>query len=382
MNQRKLRIGIITHNYPTTSKERKDAGIFIYDFAEELSKKAEVFVLCPDFGGKKENYKEVPVTWFGWGGGSEKFGNWKLYNPLHLWRFLKLIFNGSYMARKFVDDNAIDICLACWALPSSIFAWWAKKTIGVQYASWSLGSDVNKYTNYPILGTIIKKVITDADLRFANSYLLLDKVKQISGKDCKFLPAITNINVSAPKVKLPKNKYNFLFVGRLEKVKGPDLLIEACNLLVKTETDFTVNILGGGSMDGQLKDVSSKVLSKNVYFQGWADEKKVAGFMKSSDCLVISSRSESLPLVLLEAAKFALPVISTDVGDCKRIIEKYKIGLVSRKDSAENLSHQMSLMMRDYKKIIKKSTRGFANLSKDFSQEITAKNFLQEVNKV
>jgi len=74
----KLKIGILTHNYPINSKERKDAGIFIYDFCQELSKYAQVFVFCPDFGGKKEIYKKIPVTWFDWGGGNEKFGNWKL----------------------------------------------------------------------------------------------------------------------------------------------------------------------------------------------------------------------------------------------------------------------------------------------------------------
>lgn len=375
MKKNKLRIGIFTHNYPTTSKERKDAGIFIYDFANELSKHANVFVFCPDFGGKKEIYKKVPVTWFKWDNKNEKFGNWQLFNPVYVYKFFKLIYIGQKEAIKFVEKNKIDYVLSCWAIPSSMFAWRVNLVLKKPYASWSLGSDVNKYTKIPILSQFISLSLSSADKLFANSYALIEKVEKMSNQETLFLPAITNFNIKIKKTKNIDKKFHFLFVGRLEAVKGPDLLIYAIEILSKKYKNFVVDILGDGSMSKELR-LKSKNISNFIKFYGWADEMKVAGFMAKSNALVIPSRNESLPLVIIEAAKEFLPVVATKVGDCERVIKKYNIGYSVVSNDASKFADGMY-------KIIKKNKfpkKGFLKLTDDFSQERTVKFFLKNIN--
>lgn len=376
MKQNKLRIGIISHNYPASSKDRKDAGIFIHDFAHELSKNADVFVFCPDFGGKKEKYKKVPVTWFDWGGGTEKFGNWKLYNPVYLIKFLKLMILGQTKAIEFAKKNKLDYCLACWAIPSSIFAFRIKNKLKIPYAAWSLGSDVNKYSRIFILNKLISISLNNANVLFANSFALCEKVEKLVSKKCYFLPAITNFNKrSKTNSKSKRDKFTFLFVGRLEKVKGPDILIDAIKKLSKNNKNFTVNILGDGTMKKELKNLS-KDYKNFVNFHGWADENKVSFFMQNSDCLIIPSRSESLPLVMIEAAKRNLAIIATDVGDCKRVIDKYKIGATVDIVEPGNLSKIMQKMLKGEIYIQEK---GFETLAKDFSQSKASLMFLSKI---
>src|SRR5260221_13956253 len=98
-----MRIGILTHNYPRNSKEQVGAGVFIYWFARLLKKEGhEVFVFCPNFNGKKEKNKDIPVTWFNWLGGSKKLGNFSLSNIGELFSISEMMIAGSFEVLKFV----------------------------------------------------------------------------------------------------------------------------------------------------------------------------------------------------------------------------------------------------------------------------------------
>jgi glycosyltransferase involved in cell wall biosynthesis len=213
---------------------------------------------------------------------------------------------------------------------------------------------------------------------FANSFKLCEKVSEISKKECLFLPAITDFKLK--KVKTPnidKRRFNFLYVGRLEPVKGPDILIEAVRILSKQNKKFTINILGDGSMGTSLKEKTVD-LKDYVKFFGWANEETVGGFMKTCDCLIIPSRNESLPLVMIEAAKVSLPVIAADVGDCKRMIKKYQLGLTFTKEDAKGLSNAMLKIMT--KNIYRKNSK-FQELTRNFSQRKAVNFLLSEIGK-
>ncbi len=377
-----MRIGILSHNYPRFSTERKDAGVFIYDFAKSLNKKESVFVFAPDFGGKKESYKNIPVTWFDWNGSHKKLGDWNLYSPYSLFNFFNLLFFGSKKAISFIKINKIDYCLAAWSIPSGIYAYFIKKILGTPYGVWNLGSDINKYAHYPILSSLITLSLKNADHVFANSFNLVKKVENLTSRKVFMLPAVTRFDLIGNKKESDRSKkFKFLFVGRLEKVKAPDILLSAVNILRSNypDLDFSVNILGDGTMKQQLKNQINKLkISDVVNLVGWADERMVAKYMISSDCLLVTSRSESLPLVILEAAKANLPVIASDVGDCSFLIKKYKIGFTFPNGEDKALANCMRKIIKENN--FKKS--GFASLTQDFSLEKSTKLFTHKVLEV
>ena len=358
-----MRIAIFTHNYPLTSKDRKDAGIFLYDFAHELAKKHKVFIFCPNFKGEKENYKDIPVTWFEWGGGKEKFGDWKTFDPNTYYKLAKLILAGQKSALDFVKKNKIDYILAAWSFPSGIFAQYASQKTGIPYATWSLGSDINVYAKMPVFKQWIGNILSRAQARFANSYLLCDKVKFLSKKECVFLPAITNFEkANIEKISLNKKKTQFLYVGRLEKIKGPDILLQACKILQKNHPKFEVHILG----DGKLRSKLEVEKIDNIHLYGNSNKERIAGFMRVCDYLVIPSRNESLPLVLLEAGKMNLPIITTQVGDCRRLVDMYKIGYSVKPNNPQSLSETMKEAMKHKDKL--QYLSGLKKIAKEFVQ--------------
>src|SRR5258708_7927726 len=383
MKKRK-RIAIFTHNYPITSMERKDAGIFVYDFANELYKNVDVFIFCPDFGGKKEKYKKIPVKWLDWKGPKIKFGNWPFYSPISVFRFFKLIFIGSQKAKKFVKENEIDYILACWTMPSSIYALWANLRLKTSYSVWILGSDVNIYAKLPILRQLTVFALRRARNRFSNSYWLINATENLSGKKCNFMSAITDFKDSKilPQ-KFSNNVFNFLSVGRLEKVKGPDVLIKACLELKKKNSRFILHVLGAGTMMNNLVEyVAKNELSDNVKFYGNSSKDEIISFMKSAQSHIITSRAESIPLVMVESARFGLPTIATDVGDCRYAINKYNIGLVAKSENPEDIAGKMYKAMKEGRDFKKKRQKGLKRISADYKQEIAVSTFLKEINSI
>src|SRR5258706_494256 len=124
-----------------------------------------------------------------------------------------------------------------------------------------------------------------------NSFALSQKVKEISGRKCRFMPAITTFSFKKDvKIDIDNKFYNFLFVGRLEKVKGVDVLLNAVKKLSEKKLLFNLNILGGGTLvDDLMNQCKLLNIEKYVKFIGWANEEVVSSYMKKSNCWVWGS---------------------------------------------------------------------------------------------
>ena len=325
-----MRICITTHNFPLTEKDSRDAGVFVKDFAYELQKKGnDVFVFVPDINGKKGCFKDIKVEWFTWLGGKKKLGDLSLKNPIDLIMFLSLFFSGPIKLEEFIRKNDIDELISMWAIPSGYFAYRASKKTGIKYSVWALGSDINKYSRFPVLGGVIKKVLINSRFLFANGTVLADKIEKISRKKCEVLSTARILPSETIEVQVDKTKKNFLFVGRLEKVKGIDILIEAMVEVFKKNQNCVLYILGDGSLKERIHEfVLKNNFADKIILKGNVSSLEVASFLKVCDCVILPSRSESAPLVIGEAVQFRTPLIVSNVGDMENIIKKYKIGRV------------------------------------------------------
>lgn len=378
-----MNIAIFTHNYPRTSLDRKDAGTLIFDFAKILSRRHKITILCPDFGGKKENYKNVRVKWFDYGS-SKKFGNYSYFNPIDLFKLTKLFVVGCIEAEKLVKKEKIDYVLCSWAIPSGIFAWYVKMRLKTKYGIWYLGSDLNIYAKMPIISFVMKTISQNADNLFANSNWLRKLAGSLYKKECTFTPTSTTINKNeAKKIKLSKDKTNILFVARLEKVKGPDILLEACRLVSVKNRNYKLRIIGNGAMEDSLMEfVKLNNLSENIEFLGNPGWYVNAGYMKASDFLMVASRHESLPLVMIEAANFNLPVISSDVGDSKDVMNRYLIGEIAKNNDPVSISKKILSFIENKKYLSYKKNGKFKQFVKDYSLDNSVTLFLKKIENV
>ena len=122
-------------------------------------------------------------------------------------------------------------------------------------------------------------------------------------------------------------------VGRLEKVKGFDLLIKSW-INIKTP----LLIVGSGSEKKFLQNlIDSLNLSDVITIKDWVNQEKLYELYSQATLLVISSRSEGGPRVALEALANDLPVLSTDVGHMNIILPKELLASANDLDSLQLL---------------------------------------------
>lgn len=116
------------------------------------------------------------------------------------------------------------------------------------------------------------------------------------------------------------------FVGRLSREKGPDLFVEALAALRADSNDLQGLVVGDGPMRNEVEGLARSLgIEDSVHFLGQTD--RVGDAYRAVDALVISSRSEVFPNVLLEAVDAGVAVAATPVGGISAVATN--IGSVS-----------------------------------------------------
>lgn len=112
----------------------------------------------------------------------------------------------------------------------------------------------------------------------------------------------------------------WVVVGRLEEQKGHDVLFDALAALVRDGLDFTLVVAGEGSRRGWLEQQAvSRGLAPRVQFVGQLED--VGGVLAAADGVILPSRWEGLPLVLLEAMARGRPIVASRVGGMADALE-------------------------------------------------------------
>jgi len=345
-----MNICIVTSSFPSRPDDTVQAP-FLIDFIGELKKRGHrIFVFTQDREGDKEEFLEgVKIKWFPWIKSKTPLVQLNLFRPLDLFRIANLFYRGKTTLPAFIREKCIEVCLALWVLPSGYFANQAFRQTKIPYSIWSLGSDIYRYGKNPFLYPMMRRIIQEAKGVFADGFDLSKRIEERFGRKCFFL-ATTRTLPSSPPLFIPPSSplsregegglleggkrstgkpYRFLFVGRIEKVKGIDLLLESMACLKEEALNVHLTVVGRGGMEGWARSfIQEKGLVGDVTWMGNISDETLASLYESSDCVVIPSRSESIPLVFSEALRFNKELIVTDVGDMGMLGRRYEVARV------------------------------------------------------
>jgi glycosyltransferase involved in cell wall biosynthesis len=343
------RICLITNRYPAHPDDV--ASPFVRDFHLELKKRgAEVFVFTPHYEAEKISPDENVIR-FKWSGGKKVVGALNPLNPKEAFQLFSFLKNGKQQLLEHLQKIEPDSCLAFWALPSGWFAYLAKKKLGIPYSVWCLGSDIYVWAKKPFLRSIIKRVLEEADFLFADGFDLKEKVEELSGKKCAFLPSMRKLpEPTGQRIGLDKSKTHFLYLGRWEKKKGLDELIRAFSLVKDELPQINLHILGWGNYEGEMRKLINRLkLKEEIKIIGKVSTSLVAAYLKESDCLVIPSKGDSIPLVFSEALQMRTPLIVTDVGDMGYLVKRFNLGKVVPCGNVQKLADAMREFIKERK---------------------------------
>ena len=155
--------------------------------------------------------------------------------------------------------------------------------------------------------------------------------------------------------------FRVLSLGVLVKRKGVDDLLKAISLLSSFISADCVQfiIAGSGQEEESLKQYSAKLgINNYIQFLGWIDGDQKKEIMKNSQMLVLPSYNEGLPMSVLEAISYGMPIVSTDVGDVSSVVHDGENGFLIQPGGVEQLKNRLMLLITNkdlYEKMSLKS---------------------------
>ncbi len=147
---------------------------------------------------------------------------------------------------------------------------------------------------------------------------------------------------------LESDAADFIFIGELRHLKGVDVLLQAL-ADIQVDAPAKAIIVGSGPDETAFKMKAQRLgLDGNAVFPG--PQPANEAFSKGR-CLVVPSRAESFPYIVLEAAAAEMPMILTDVGGIPEMIEGTGISLIPPGDT-EALTEKLRAFLQDPKSFI------------------------------
>lgn len=176
------------------------------------------------------------------------------------------------------------------------------------------------------------------------------------------------------KNKTALNNKTIISVGRLDEGKKID---EAIEIFSKINNKFKFIIVGDGAEKNKLNNlIKEKHLENKVELVGYKTNSEVIDLLSNADIFIMTSVSEGLPMVLLEAMSVGVPCIAYDTGNgITDIITNSKNGFVIKNRNSSLFIKKLKIMMED-KKLLKNMSNNAINTIQNYSFESITKKWI------
>jgi len=173
---------------------------------------------------------------------------------------------------------------------------------------------------------------------------------------------------------------SLVYMGRLSYEKSIDQAISAFVLAVKNNPEIRLMLVGDGPEKANLKQLCDDLkIADKVIFTGILRDNELAEALQSNDIFITSSKSENMPLSVLEAMATGLPVVAVSEKGLKEMVKDGVSGLLSPADNAGRMSENILRIFSD-EKLIKNMGAASRKLAEEYSVENITK-LLEEIYK-
>jgi glycosyltransferase involved in cell wall biosynthesis len=177
-----------------------------------------------------------------------------------------------------------------------------------------------------------------------------------------------------PKKKLSKETIDFLFVGRLVKVKNLFYLMKGFYEALKENKKIFLHIVGEGLERNNLEELAEQLnISDFIKFHGVLYKENLLKIYQGSDVFLITSEYESFSMVVTEAMACGLPVIGTKVGFLPSLISPGETGFLVELNNIKELKEKILFFARNRSKAREFGSKARNFVVKNFSWEESAK---------
>jgi len=219
---------------------------------------------------------------------------------------------------------------------------------------------------------MLQRAIEATDVRLVKSRRDEEILKRKYGVNTIYVPD----GISEQLLKKPsmanqfRTKYGInepfvVYVGRLHKLKGVDVLIKAMSVVVKDVPELKAVIIGPGDQR-PFKSLARKLsIERNVVFMGFVDEDTKLGALDASIALVLPSvcnYAEVFSLAITEAWARGKPVIASAIGEILYRVKHMKNGLLMPPRDSKRLAELLLTLLQDKELVKRLGENGYSEV--------------------
>jgi glycosyltransferase involved in cell wall biosynthesis len=304
-------------------------------------------------------------------------------NPLILIKNLTVLPKSIFVTEKFIKNNNINHIHAHWGSTTATMAYFISEFTNIPWSftlhRWDIKED-----------NMLKEKVKSAKFVRCISEHGKNELFRIIGKDYQEKIKVVHMGVKIPidvsESEEPKGFFTIVTPANLLEVKGHKYLIEACfNLVRQGIKNFQCFFYGTGPLKSELKNlIEKRELADYIKIPGIIPHEILMKMYKNHgiDVVVLPSittsegEHEGIPVALMEAMAYGIPVISTNTGGIPELLSN-GAGIIVKEKSSEELAKAIIKVMKDEDFRKELSKRELQRIKEDFNIEKNTKMLLE-----
>lgn len=189
-------------------------------------------------------------------------------------------------------------------------------------------------------------------IKESNAFIVLGErwnkaIKEIE-PNTRIVQVKNAISIPRECIKWNDEVFRVIYLGVLIPRKGVADILKTVKKIKDSNFEGNVQLViaGSGCEEERLKQMSFEMgIANIVEFIGWVDDKRKKELLQSSQLLVLPSYNEGLPVAILEAISYGLPIVATNVGDVSAAVHEGKNGYLIEPGDVDALEQAIKIFI-------------------------------------
>jgi teichuronic acid biosynthesis glycosyltransferase TuaC len=346
-------MNVLTFTTLWPNGERPNFGVFVKHRAAALAQQPSVESLCvvapvPYFP-KQLAFEFVPVHWRQMARIAERetiagLDTWhpRFFNPPKAgmrWYGRWMADGAESLVRKLYAGKRFDLIDAHYVYPDGDAAVRLGEVLGVPVCVTARGTDINLFSRLPHIRPLIQRTLQRAQGIIAVSTALKERMVELGIESDKVAVIRNGIDQRVfhwrdqatvrQQLGLDSADKILVTVSALVPLKGIDRLIGAMKLVVQTQPQARLYIIGEGPERAALTaQIAALGLQQYVFLKGAQPQAELPARYAAADVFCLASEREGCPNVVIEALACGAPVVASDVGGIGELVPDGRFGLL------------------------------------------------------
>ena len=249
-----------------------------------------------------------------------------------------------------------DVIHAHFAMPTGLLAWAVHRLTGTPYVLTAHLGDVpggvpeQTAALFKIIGPIARQVWSRAAAATAVSSFVQELAERAYGRKVeRILNGIDLADMPPPEM---RNTRHLVFTGRLNPQKRPVFLVYV--LARVKHSNWRLTLIGDGLL---MADVHGSIrrlgLADRVHCTGWLAAAEVHAILRTADILCMPSTSEGMPVAAVEALKYGLAIVASDIPGMADVVENGVNGYLVSVEDIDAFSHKFDWLLQSDETLFK-----------------------------